>query len=305
MHNHLIKRDILHADETTLQVLKEPGREAESKSYMWLYRTGREGPPIVLFDYQKTRSAEHPKAFLRGFFGYLLTDAYAAYDSLVNSLPESPTSIRLSNCWAHARRYFKEALIALKGSSKSKSNYAVSCLTQAEQGLEFCNKIFKIERELHDVTPEERFVGRLQKSKSVLNAFKLWLEEQAKKSLPKSAFGKAVSYCQNHWEKLIVFLEDGRLEIDNNRSERSIKPFVIGRKNWLFSFSPRGATASAIIYSIVETAKENGLDPRKYLQYLFEEMPQINLKDKKALDDLLPWSELIPEDCKVPEKLTT
>ena len=302
MKVHLLQRDILNADETTLQVLKEPDRKAESKSYMWLYRSGREGPPIVLFDYQKTRSAEHPKAFLRGFRGYLLTDAYAGYDSLVKSPAGTPPTIRLLNCWAHARSNFADALIALNASAKS--NYAVSYPTQANQGLVFCNKLFAIERELHDVTPAERFAGRLKKSKPVLNAFNLWLKEQAEKALPKSAFGQAVNYCLNHWTKLNVFLEDGRLEIDNNRSERSIKPFVIGRKNWLFANTPSGATSSAIIYSMVETAKENGLDPRKYLQYLFEKMPQIKLKDEKALDELLPWSETTKLECKIPEKRT-
>ena len=304
MKVHLLQRDILNGDETTLQVLKEPERKAESKSYMWLYRSGREGPPIVLFEYQKTRSAEHPKAFLQGFRGYLLTDAYAGYDSLVKSPAGTPPTIKLLNCWAHARSNFADALTALNASAKSNSSYAVSSLTQANQGLDFCNKLFAIERELHDVTPEERFAGRLKKSKPVLNAFNIWLKGQTGKSLPKSAYGQAVNYCLNHWTKLNVFLEDGRLEIDNNRSERSIKPFVIGRKTGSLPTPPAALLPGAIIYSIVETAKENGLDPRKYLQYLFEKMPQINIKDEKALNELLPWSETIQLECKIPEKPT-
>jgi len=208
--------------------------------------------------------------------------------------------VTLVGCWTHGRRKFTDALTALPASAR-----ATGQPTAADEGLAFCNTLFAIERDLHDVTPDARYAGRLQRSRPVLNAFQAWLANQAAKTLPKSALGQAITYCRNQWEKLTTFLQDGRLELDNNRSERSIKPFVIGRKNWLFANTPNGATASATIYSLVETAKENGLDPRAYLQYLFEQLPQINLADEAALDALLPWSPTLPATCHVPSRPTT
>jgi transposase len=284
MKEHLVQKDILHADETTLQVLKEPGRNADSTSYMWLYRTGRGEDPIILYDYQTTRAAKHPIKFLKDFKGYLHTDGYEGY-SLV---PE----VRLVGCWAHARRYFVDALKAMPD---RKDNTP----TATDEGINFCNKLFEIERELQDITPEERYEGRLKNSRPVLDDFKAWLQYQRPRILPKSPLGAAVKYCQNQWDKLTAFLLDGRLELDNNRSERSIKPFVIGRKNWLFSNTPKGASSSAVIYSIIETAKENGLNPFEYLKYLFDNLPNINLKDINALDEFMPWSEALPQNCRV------
>ena len=140
---------------------------------------------------------------------------------------------------------------------------------------------------------------RLTHSRPVVDEFYAWLNYQRPRVLPKSAFGQAIAYCLNQWPKLMAFLQDGRLELSNNRSERSIKPFVIGRKNWLFSNTPRGASASATIYSIVETAKENGLNPFRYLEYLFEKMPNVDIQDECLLDELLPWSDVLPSECRV------
>ena len=290
LHRELLLRDILHADETSLQVLKEPDRAAQAKSYMWLYRTGREGPPIILFEYQPTRAANHPEKFLETFSGFLQVDGYAGYEKLSNITPVG--------CWAHARRKFVEAVNVLPSADRKKGG------TPAHAGLAFCDKLFAIERELKDATAEERFAGREERSKPVLDAFRLWLDDMAGKTLPKSAIGTAVNYCRNQWPKLTVFLSDGRLELDNNRSERSIKPFVIGRKNWLFANTPRGARSSAIIYSIVETAKENGLNPFAYLTYLFEELPNINCKNPQALELLLPWADAVKARCSTPLKPT-
>lgn len=284
MREHLLGQDILHADETTLQVLREPGRAAETTSYIWLYRTGREGPPIVLLDYQTTRASKHPRQFLAGFKGYLHVDGYAGY----NGLPD----VILIGCWAHARRKFDEALKALPISERSTP-------VAAKEGLDFCNRLFTIERELKDATNEERYKTRLVRSRPVLDAFLVWLKAQSPRVLPKSALGQAIKYCLNQWGKLEAFMQDGRLELDNNRSERSIKPFVIGRKNWLFANTPRGARASAIIYSIIETAKENGLNPFMYLSYLFEKLPNIDITDQANLDKLLPWSDTLPIACRV------
>lgn len=287
MHQHLLEQDILHADETTLQVLHEEGRSPTSKSYMWMYRTSYVGPEIILYDYQTTRASKHPRRFLAGFKGYMHTDGYAGYNDIPN--------IKIIGCWAHARRKFIEALQSMPD-KESLSSVA------AQKGLAYCNKLFEIERKLADIKAEERYKMRLELSKPVLDAFLAWLNIKSKQVLPKSAFGQAISYCRNQWSKLEAFLLDGRLEISNNRGERAIKPFVIGRKNWLFSNTPKGATASAVIYSIVETAKANGLSPFHYLSYLFEKLPNINIEDPNQLDKLLPWSETLPDICKTPIK---
>ena len=285
MHTLLLTRDIGHGDETTLQVLKEDGRAAQTNSYMWLYHSGRDGPPIVLFEYQTTRASAHPRTFLTGFTGYLHVDGYGGYDGL--------PGVILVGCWAHARRKFVEALKVIAPAARKEGAIAAA-------GLAFCDQLFAIERDLHEVTPEERKAGREARSKLLLEEFRIWLDAYAGTVLPKSALGGAIRYCLNQWSKLTAFLLDGRLEIDNNRSERAIKPFVIGRKNWLFSNTPRGATASAVIYSIVETAKENGVDPQAYLTYLFEQLPNIALKGPAAVDDLLPWAEPVQGHCRVP-----
>mgnify|MGYP001125525610 CR=1 FL=1 len=280
MREHLLEQDILHADETTLQVLKEDGRAATSTSYMWMYRTGREGPAIVLYDYQTTRAGKHAEQFLKDFSGWLHADGYAGYHVVKKAT--------LVGCWAHARRNFAEALSVLPVETRNQPSVAL-------EGMNFCNQLFAIEREFADATPADRFEGRLQKSKPVLDSMAAWLKQIKPKILPKSLLGKAVQYCFNQWDYLTNFLEDGRLEIDNNRSERAIKPFVIGRKNWMFCASSRGATASATIYSIVETAKENDLNVTSYLNWLLDKLANVDLKDPEALDQLMPWAGVVPE----------
>jgi hypothetical protein len=250
---------------------------------MWLYRTGRYGPPIVLYDYQPTRKREHPEKYLRDFKGYLHVDGYAGYEKLPN--------ITLAGCWSHARRGFVEAIETLPAEKRTAGG------TKAHQGLAFCDRLFAIERNLHDVTPKDRRLARQQRSAAVLAEFRTWLDQTALAALPKSPVGEAIGYCVRQWSKLTTFLEDGRLEIDNNRAERSIKPFVTGRKNWLFANTPTGADASATVYSIVETAKENGLDPLKYLTFLFEYLPLVNTE--AGLDGLLPWGPAAQSACKL------
>ncbi len=264
-------------------MLKEPDRAATSKSYMWLYRSGRDGPAIVLYDYRTTRASKHPQNFLAGFNGYLHVDGYSGY----NSLP----GVTLIGCWAHARRKFDEALKALPSDKKDAD-------VPAKEGLDYINRLFRLEREMKELSSDERHRLRQEKSRSLLAQFYYWLAYQRPRVLPKSAFGEAITYCINQREKLEGFLLDGRLELDNNRAERSIKPFVIGRKNFLFSNTPRGAESSAIIYSIVETAKEHGLSPFDYIKYLFEQMPNIDCsKDPDALAKLLPYSDALPREC--------
>ena len=170
----------------------------------------------------------------------------------------------------------------------------------AREGLQFCNRLYEVERTVRDATPDERLRARRARSVPILGEFHQWLTQQQSVTLPKSGIGRAITYCLNQWDSLQTFLKDGRLEIDNNRSERSIKPFVIGRKGFLFMNTPRGAEASAITYSVIETAKENGLNPRAYLQYLFEELPNRDLKDPTTWEALLPWSDQLPNHVKSP-----
>ena len=284
----LLDADILHGDETPLQVLKEEGRRPQQISYMWLFRSGRDGPPIVLYDYQTTRAAQHPRKFLGVYTGFLHVDGYVGYEGM--------PQITLVGCWAHARRYYVEALSILSPVKQKKGG------TAAHAGLAFCDKLFAVERALHDVTPEERYAARQTRSAPVLAQFRTWLDEMSISVLPKCPTGTAIRYCLNQWSKLTAFLADGRLELSNNRAERSMKPFVIGRKNWLFADTPRGAEASATIYSIVETAKENGLSPLAYLTYLFEKLPNMNWTDPEALDLLLPWTKDVQDTCRPPSQ---
>lgn len=283
MREHLLEKDILHADETTLQVLKEPGRNASSTSYMWLYRTGKYDTPIVLYEYQTTRARKHPEKFLTGFNGYLLTDGLESYTSL--------KGIINVGCIAHARRLFVDAQKALP----PKDNNSKETVT--EEGLNFFNELYKIERLLHDVTPEKRYEERMKLSKPILNKLKEWIKYYTPRVAPSTLLGKAIKYTKNQWDKIERFLLDGRLEVDNNRAERAIKPFVIGRKNFLFCNTQNGATQSATIYSLIETAKENGLNPFEYLKYLFDELPNVNIIDKDILDQYMPWSDKLSSKC--------
>ena len=278
LRDRLLEHDVLHADETTVQVLQEPGRKANTNSYMWLYRTGSDAErPIVIYEYQPTRSSSHPKRFLSGWKGYLHTDGYAGY----HVLPD----ITVVGCWAHLRRKFDEALTAIPPNERSGS--------AAQKGLDYCNRLFALEREFEKLIPEERYKKRIEESLPVTEAFFAWL--QTINATPKFAIGKAAHYATEQQKWLMNVYLDGRLEFSNNRAERSIKPFVMGRKNWLFSNTPNGARASSVVYSIIETAKENGLKPFEYLKYLFETMPNIAADN---IDNLLPWSDALPRDCK-------
>lgn len=272
---------VLHADETTLQVLHESGKTAQSKSYMWLYRTGGDtASPIVLYEYQPNRRAEHPKFFLKNFSGYLHADGYEGYHDL-------SAGIKIVGCFAHARRKFDEAI---KGLNKKARSDSVAMI-----GKRFCDKLFALERDFAGLTAKERFQKRQELSKPVFNEFYEWLGTLAPP--PKTGLYTAVVYMRNQREYLGRYLEDGRLEISNNRAERSIKPFVIGRKNWLFANTPRGAKASAIMFSIIETAKENGLSPYEYLTYVFRNAPNWDIHSNiNNLERLLPW--FVPDSCK-------
>jgi hypothetical protein len=277
----LLRRDVLHADETTLQVLREAGRTAQSKSYMWLYCSGGDAEhPTILYEYQTGRGASHIKRFLGEWKGYLHADGYDAYHSLEQG-------VTVIGCWAHARRKIDEALKTLPEQARKESG--------AMEGMVFCDRLFALERQLAQLDARERHEQRRALARSILDEFKAWLKRQ---SVGKSAFGKAVNYALDQWIYLERYLLDGRLEISNNRAERSIKPFVIGRKNFLFANSPRGAKASAVMYSIVETAKENGLNPYEYLAFLLRQLP--NRSPDASVEDFLPGGVLIPAHCLSP-----
>ena len=290
MHKELLKKDVLHADETVLEVLSEPGREVKVQSYMWLYRTSGCDRPLVLYEYTQGRSGDFAKAFLKGFKGYLHVDGYAGYHKLKEPKEEYDPKATLVGCWAHARRKYDEALKAIS----TKEGIAAET---TKRGLEYCNTLFKIEAEMKELSSDARKLRREKEAKLILTAYFEWAEKTAKIVLPKSKLGDAINYSLNQREYLENFLLDGRLEISNNRAERSIKPFVIGRKNWLFSNTPAGANASAVLYSIVETAKENELNPFPYLEYLFEQIPNIDASNTSELEKLLPYSKDIPERC--------
>ena len=277
LHKELLRHDLLHADETELQVLHEDGKTPQSKSFIWLYRTsGDAAHPVVLYEYQPGRGQEYPKRFLEGFRGYLQTDGYAAYRGL-----EGVTHV---GCWAHARRKFEEARKAMPKGKRS---------TTAEQGVAYCTQLFKLEEQWKDLSPEERKGKRLEQAKPVLDAMLAWAN--TRNAAPKAALGKALTYLKNQWTYLNNYLLDGRIELSNNRAERSIKPFVISRKNFLFANTPMGAQSSAVIFSLIETAKENKLDPYRYLVWVLRTAPTLDRTKVDWAKGLLP--EYAPEAC--------
>ena len=279
----LLMQDIILADETSLQVICEPGRGAKTKSFEWLYRSGsRSKHPVVIYEYQETRNREHPERFLKDYEGYLCCDGYQAYHNL-------PPTIVVAGCWSHARRYWEKAYDALPKNKRDG--------TTAERGLVYCNLLFAFEHEYHELTPEERFGMRLKYSKPVSDEFFEWVVTLS--VLPKSLLGEAVGYALSQRKYLENIYLDGRLELSTNLAERSIKPFVMGRKAWLFSFTPNGAESSSILYSITETAKANGLNPYQYIKFLLERLPTAT---SGTLEELLPWSETLPDECRVPKK---
>jgi len=282
LQKELLKRDIIHCDETPVQVLKEEGKKPQTKSYMWLYRSGNDGKsPIVLFDYQPSRNGDHAATYLKDFKGYVHSDGYSGYNKL--------SGITRVGCWAHLRRKFVEAIPTKKASDGT--------LTSAETGRQYCDKLFAIEDSLKDLSPEERFRNRLELEKPVLEAFWCWLDSLT--VLKGSALGKAVTYAQNQKPYMENYLLDGRCSLSNNAAENAIRPFTVGRKKWLFADTPKGAKASAAIYSLIETAKANGLNVFAYLQHLLIYMPDVEWQlHPEELDDLMPWAPEVQEQCK-------
>lgn len=281
MKRTFLKAQVVHCDETPVQVLREADKKATSDSYMWVYRTGEcEKRQIALFEYQPSRSGTHAKNFLKGFSGYFVADGYAGYNSVDGAVR--------CGCWSHVRRKFLEAM---PGTGQTVG-------TKAMEGKEYCDRLFAVERELAALPPEERYKARLERSKLILEAF--WQWTASVQALPNTALGKAVGYATGQKTALNNFLLDGRIPISNNLDENAIRPFVVGRKNWLFSNCPRGAKASAIVYSVIQTAKANGLDAYKYLVLLLRMLPAAaEPKSSNTLERLAPWSDFAMDACKL------
>ena len=270
LRDRLLEYDIVQMDETTVQVLKEPGKSAQSKSYLWLQRGGPPEKPIVLYDYDPSRRQSAPSRLLDGYKGYLQTDGYVDYNQVV-----AHNGLVHLGCMAHARRKFSEAVKA-QGKSKKAG--------KAQHGLALIQKLYRVEKQARAFTPDQRHEHRLSHAKPILDRLRHWLDESLPQVPPGMAAGKALNYLNNEWSKLTGYLEDGRLEIDNNLAENAIRPFVIGRKNWLFSDSVVGVKASANLYSLIETAKANELEPYAYLRYLYTHLPRAaSVEDIEAL----------------------
>ncbi|MFN2309626.1 MAG: IS66 family transposase, partial [Gammaproteobacteria bacterium] len=272
LRDRLLAYDIIQMDETVVQVLNEPGRSAQSKSYLWVQRGGPPERPVLLYDYDPSRSAAVPQRLLEGFNGTLQTDGYDGYNAVV-----AANKLIHIGCFAHARRKFDEAIKA-QGKHQRRG--------LAHRALGMIQKLYGVEKAVRHATPEARHAYRAQHARPLLEELRTWLDDALPQVPPQSATGKALNYLHNEWNKLIGYLNDGRLEIDNNRAENAIRPFVIGRKNWLFSDSVRGIKASANLYSLIETAKACGLEPYAYLRRVFTELPQA--QTVAAIEALLP-----------------
>ena len=282
LRERMLDGSYIHCDETTVQVLDEPGKSAQSKSYMWVQVSGTGEQPVVLFDYDPSRRAVVPSRLLDGFSGYLQTDAYSGYNDVVRD-----NRLTRVLCLAHARRHFIDGLKA-QGINPDKlpakpPDKARRLLT----ALSYLRKIYAIERRIRGRPPDERYEVRQCETQPVLERLHQWAATTLPKVAPKTPLGKALAYLLVHWDGLTRFLDDGRLEVDNNRAENAIRPFTLGRRSWLFSATVEGAQASARLYSLVETAKANRLEPYAYLRHLFTELPKAQtVEDVEAL---LPW----------------
>lgn len=281
-HRLLSGRKIVAADETPIQVLKEADRRPQSKSYVWLFRSGDDGlPPIIIYQYHSTRNGDAAAEFFQGNAPgtYINADGYAGYNKLKD--------FKRCCCYAHIRRYFLEAIP--KGKEKDYTAPAV-------QGLLYCNKLFEYERAYREkgLSYKQIYNRRLKDQKPVVEAFAAWIEKQ---SAPNgSRLSRALTYAGNQGPYLMTYLEDGRCSISNNLSENSIRPVTVGRRNWLFCDTTAGADASMMVYSLLETARANGLNPQKYLEYLLEARPDKNMSDEK-LENMAPWNPKVQECC--------
>ena len=265
---------VVQMDETTVQVIGEEGRSDTQKSYMWLARGGPEGKKVVWYEYHRTRAAYNAREFLEGYSGYLQTDGYEGYDAAVKDMP----GIIHVGCFAHARRKFFEAAKVVKDAKS------------AQEGIKHIRTVYDIEDDVRSQGLDEQTFLRERKARAgpVLETFKAWLTKRQETVPPTLLLGKAIHYSLTQWEKMTAYLKSPYLSPDNNACENAIRPFVLGRKNWLFCQSPAGAESSCGMYSLIETAKQNGLVPFKYLMAVFEKVPfAVTPEDWQKL---LPWN---------------
>ena len=277
MREHQLSSDYLQADETRVQVLKEDGKAATSDKWMWLIRGGPPQQPVVLFNYDASRSEAVPTRLLDSFTGVLQTDGYAGYNQVCRN-----NNITRIGCWDHARRKFIEAS---KAAPAKKKGHKVS---KADVAVGMIRKLYAIESKIKDLETELKTQQRQKLSKPLLDDFKAWLEKNISRVPKDSLTYKAIYYSLNQWNLLVGYCDDGRLNISNALAENAIRPFAIGRKNWLFSDTSRGAKASATCYSLIETAKANGLEPYKYLHYVLQHIAEAKTVDE--IEALLPWN---------------
>ena len=275
LKQELLAANYLQCDETPVQVLNEPGKPAKSTSYMWVVSKTDPGKHIVLYHYSPSRSGSVPVKLLRGFKGYLQTDGYEGYNQI-----RSQQDVYGVACLTHIRRKFMDAVNAKKKPSK-----AGICVT----GLDYITNLYSLEKQAREMTSKERYCFRLEKSTPIIDELKEWLFDKVNYVPPQSLTGKAMTYFVKQWPRFVNYLADGKIEVDNNRCERMVRPFTIGRKNWLFSASVSGATASADLYSLIVTAKQNGLNTYDYLKKVLTEMPKLKATD---IDQLMPYKKL-------------
>lgn len=282
MKQELLTHSVIHADETVVQVLKEEGKPATSESRMWLYASAALlGNQVRLFEYQPDRSGKRPEAFLKGFGGALVTDGYAGYNQVIN--------VTHCGCWAHVRRKWREAMP--EGATVKTSKAAV--------GFQYCNKLFAEERKCVSYKPEYRQEYRQNKELPLLEEYYAWLNMVHPEK--GSKLEEAVRYSLNQKQQLMAFLDNGEVPISNNLAENAIRPFTLGRKNWLFCDTPKGAEASAIVYSLVESAKANGIEPFAYLQHVLLQLPYLGkTHSHQELESLMPWASYIQQNFKMP-----
>ena len=273
MRDTLFDGAFMHIDETTVQVLKEKDKPPTANGYMWVQTGGPPGKPVVIYDYDPSRSGEVPVRLLQGYQGYLMTDGYDGYNRVAKTY-----GIERLACWAHVRRRFVEAV---RVQPKGKRG-------RADDAVELIGKLYRVEREHKASADEVRLLARQQHSLPLLARLEAWLTKTLPVVAPKSALGTALSYLRDYWNMLVRFTARGDLPIDNNRCENAIRPFVIGRKGWLFCDTPAGAHASAVIYSLLGTAKANGLEPYTWLRRVMRDLPAAQTVEE--VEALLPWS---------------
>ena len=292
LHEKMYSYHVLQADETPVLVNKD-GRPAGAKSFMWVYRTGQmyTDRQIILYEYQKTRNASHPREFLKDFNGICVTDGYQVYHTIETERED----LKIAGCWSHARRRFDEAVKALP-KVKQKDSRAYLALTMIQA-------IYREEKLLKDLPTGERKTRRQLSVRPLVEAYFTWAKENILKVPQKSKTWEGFNYSINQEKYLKVFLDNGEVPMDNNAAEQSIRGFCIGKKNWVMVDTVAGAKSSAIIYSIAETAKANNLKPYDYFEYLLTEIPKhLDDTDRGFLDDLLPWSPNLPANCRKPGK---